>query len=170
MANLDIANLKDNNPYLQKIKKALEREAKQSIVLIDFDKVKRVAGVSARPVIFVFTDNQKLTLYVRTTADVFKAELNGKALPLRGDFNAEHKDNFDAGVKGAAIAVRDNEKKFLAQQAKIKVTPPVRQKKPSTSPSAQLKVIAEQEAVVDKEIADLTAQRDALANRLSDVQ
>lgn len=53
-----------------------------SILLTEVKKVQRKGGVSAAPIVFLFAGGQKLILFVRAGADVFKALLNGKEIVL----------------------------------------------------------------------------------------
>lgn len=165
MAGLNLATLTNKDPYIEKIRTALETATGQQIPAgtVEVGKVKRVSGVSAVPVTFAFAGGQSLTLYVRATADVFKAELNGKVIVLSGDFSNDWKQTFDAAVSGVAKLVRDGQKAKQAENARQKVKIP---RAPSQSVTAKIKEAQELEAQLDQRITEKTAQRDQLKEKL----
>lgn len=171
MSTLNLATLNSKDPYIEKIRAALETATGQQVPvgLVDVQKAKRVSGVSASPVLFNFAGGQKLTLYVRASADVFKAELNGKVIVLSGDFSNDWKQTFDSGVSGVAKLVRDSQQAIQTQTKKQKVVIP-RASGQSTSVTAKLKAVQEQETQIDQRIVDKTAQRDLLQSRLEQAQ
>lgn len=166
---LNLVGLNVDDAYIKKIKDALSSATGQEIPLINIDKVKRVAGVSAVPAEFVFAGGQALKIYIRAGADVFKAELNGKGIVLSGDFSNDLKMTFDNAVTGVAKQIRDGQKKFELSRTKEKVKIPRQSQNTavsSKSVSAQLKEIQEQEAVLDQQIADKTQLRDQLLEKI----
>lgn len=46
-------------------------------------KVQKTAGVAWRAIEFVFVDNQKVSMRVKLTGDIFQVLVNGKQLPIR---------------------------------------------------------------------------------------
>lgn len=163
MGDLNLVSLTKEHPYIQKIKKALEQATGQTIVHIDVRKVKRVAGASVVPLQLDFEGDQELILFVRASADVFKAKLNDKDIVLSGDFSDAYKPTFDAAVTGVAKLVRQSQPKTQAENAKQKVKLPPRR---SASISQQIMDKSAEEQALEKTIADKTAQRDELLARL----
>lgn len=164
---LNLASLNASDTYIKKIKDALVAAIGQDIPLINIDKVKRVAGVSAVAVEFIFTGGQGLKLYVRAGADVFRAELNGKSIVLSGDFSNDLKMTFDNAVTGVAKLIRDGQKKFELARTKEKVKIPKKDTVVSSkSVSLQLKELQEQEVVLDQRIAEKTSVRDQLLEQI----
>lgn len=151
---LNLIAITDKTPYIQKIKKALEKAVGQEILIIGTgEKVKRLTGVSVKPVDFIFTGNQKLTLFIRAGADVIRASLNDKNMVLAGDFSADHKPSFDRAVEFTGKEIRDNQAKFEKQQLKEKAPVPKREKTTiSSSPTVRLGQLKEQENKLDSQI------------------
>lgn len=166
---LNLVGLNADDAYIKKIKDALSSATGQEIPLINIDKVKRVAGVSAVPAEFVFAGGQALKIYIRAGADVFKAELNGKGIVLSGDFSNDLKMTFDNAITGVAKQIRDGQKKFELSRTKEKIKIPRQSQNTavsSKSVSAQLKEIQEQEAVLDQQIVEKTKLRDQLLEQI----
>lgn len=171
---LDLASLNEKDAYIQKIKKSLETAVGQKIAIINIEKLKRVAGVSACPVEFIFAGNQQLKLFIRSTADVFKATLNGKTIVLTGDFSNDLKMTFENGVNGVAKLIRNGQKSFEKSIAKEKVRIPKPKSEsestPKLSTTAQLKAYVEQEQVLDKELDEKRAILEQLKQQVELVQ
>ena len=111
----------------------------------------------------MFAGGQELTLYIRASADVFKAALNGKEIVLSGDFSDDYKQTFDNAVSGAAQLIRTAQPKIEQQNKKDKVNIPRRQ---LNSVPQQLEEKREEETKLDQEIADKATQRDQLLQQL----
>lgn len=163
ITEVNLANLSKEDDYIKMIKEALVKAVGQDIVLTEVGKVKRTSGVSSVGVLFVFTGNQKVELFVRASADVFKATVNGKVVPLFGDFSGVNKFTFDAGVNGIAKIVREGQSKFEASLAKEKIKiPGDKSTSAPKSVTAQLKALTEQESLIDQELAQKEAQKTQL--------
>lgn len=165
MGSLNLATLTNKSPYIEKIRSALESATGQQVPIgtVDVLKPKRVSGVSAAPVMFNFAGGQILTLYVRASADVFKAELNGKTVVISGDFSDDWKQTFDAAVSSMAKLVRDSQKAIQTQNQKQKVVLPRSTKQ---SVPQQIKQLQAHTAQLDQIFNDKVAQRDNLKQQL----
>lgn len=168
---LNLANLTEKDAYIQKVKTALEQGTGQKIVIINVDKIKRVSGVSARPIEFIFLGNQRLVLFIRAGADAFKATLNGKNIVLQGDFSNDLKMTFDNGVKGVSNLIRDGQKKFEASLLKEKVKPTSQAKAENTprsmSVTSQIKQSLSEESQIDQDIADKIQQIEQVKSKIA---
>lgn len=165
---LNLATLNAKDAYIVKIKKALETAVGQKIPIINIEKPKRISGVSASPVEFVFLGGQKLVLFIRAGADAFKATLNGKNIVLGGDFSNDLKMTFDNGVNSVAKYIRAGQKKFEESLNKQRVKTPV---KPASnnavrSTVAKIKQVEADEAIIDAEIAEKQKQVDELKDKI----
>lgn len=167
MGTLNLTAVTPETPYIKKIKAALEKATGQSLPLLEIKKVQRKAGVSVVPVFIVFAGGQELTLYARASADVVKAELNGKEFVLPGDFSDDYKQTFDNAVSGTAKLVRESQSKVQQQNQKEKVKLPPRNNRSVTQ---QISDKREQEQLIDKELEDLTSQRDQLREQLKQIE
>lgn len=167
MAELNLTQLDAKHPYIKKIEKSLSTAVKQKIVITEVLKVKRVAGVSAVPVRFVFAGNQTLELFVRASADVFKANLNDKSVALSGDFSDVHDFTFNRGVEGMAKLIREGQKDFESKLSKERVRlPKSATPRASTSPTVKLNQVNEQIVLLDQQLEQKTAIRDELLAKI----
>ncbi|WP_275903691.1 phosphoribosyltransferase [Acinetobacter beijerinckii] len=167
MGTLNLTAITPDTPYIKKIRSALEKATGQSIPLVEIKKVQRKGGVSVVPVFLVFAGGQELTLFARASADVFKAELNGKEIILPGDFSDDYKQTFDNAVSGIAKLIRESQAKVEQQNQKEKVKLPPRKNR---SIQQQISDKREEETQLDQELSNLTAQRDQLVEQLKQAQ
>ncbi len=162
MGSLNLAAVTATTPYIKKIQSALEKATGQTIVTPEFRKIKRVAGVSVLPVAFYFSGGATLTLYIRSVADVTKAEINDKVVVLSGDFSDDYKPTFDNAVNGVAKLIREAQSKIQDQNKREKVRLPPRR----SSIEQKAKEVEEQEKKLDEELVKQTAQRDQLLEKI----
>lgn len=167
MGSLNLTAVTTDTPYIKKIKAALEKAAGQSIPLVEIKKVQRKGGVSVVPIFLVFAGGQELVLYARASADVFKAELNGKEVVLSGDFSDDYQQTFDNAVSGLAKLIRSSQAKVEQQNRKDKVKLPPRK---SRSTQQMISDKRDEETKLDQELIDLTTQRDQLREQLNQLQ
>lgn len=167
MGTLNLTAVTPDTPYIKKIKAALEKATGQSIPLLEVKKVQRKAGVSVVPVYLVFAGGQELTLYARASADVVKAELNGKEFVLPGDFCDDYQQTFDNAVSGTAKLVRESQSKVQQQNQKEKVKLPPRNNRSLTQQISEKK---NEENQLDQDLADMTSQRDQLRKQLKQIE
>ncbi|ENV36843.1 hypothetical protein F959_01650 [Acinetobacter venetianus RAG-1 = CIP 110063] len=167
MGTLNLTAVTPDTPYIKKIKSSLEKATGQSIPLVEIKKVQRKGGVSVVPVFLVFAGGQELTLYARASADVFKAELNGKEVVLSGDFSDDYQQTFDNAVSGLAKLIRSSQAKVEQQNRKDKVKLPPRK---SRSTQQMISDKRDEETKLDQELIDLTTQRDQLREQLNQLQ
>lgn len=120
----------EKDPLIAKLKAALEKGSGQSVPYITIEPIKRMAGVSARSIIFGLENGQQVTFLIRNTGDIFRVLLNGRDLPMATDFDHASTDEIEDGNllgKGMAEigqAVRKNQKAFDDKQTKGKITIP----------------------------------------------
>lgn len=167
MGTLNLTAVTPDTPYIKKIKSALEKATGQSIPLVELKKVQRKSGVSVVPIFLVFAGGQELVLYARASADVFKAELNGKEVVLSGDFSDDYQQTFDNAVSGLAKLIRSSQAKVEQQNRKDKVKLPPRK---SRSTQQMISDKRDEETKLDQELIDLTTQRDQLREQLNQLQ
>ena len=167
MGSLNLAAVTPDTPYIKKIKAALEKGTGDKIPIVEVKKVQRKGGVSTSPIFFRFAGGQELVLYVRASADVIKAELNGKEIVLSGDFSDDYQLTFDNAVSGVASLVRKAQSMIDEQNKKDKVKLPPRKNR---SIQQQISDKREEETQLDQELSNLTAQRDQLLEQLKQAQ
>lgn len=154
----DFDNLSDAKRSLKRVAQAMLR-AGQPVVSNDFDpKVKRTSGVSYRQALLTLASGQTITLMIKLTGDVFRVLLNGAVLPIK------NQDGLKAIAEIAAAAER-SQAKFQAAQARKKVELPkgIRTAAPRLEQALQARTVE-----LDTQIAERTAERDALKAELGD--
>lgn len=165
MSGLNLVALTEKEPIVQKFKKALEGATGQTIPIINLEKVKRVSGVSIRPVELVFAGGQKVTLLFRQAGDVYRVLINGKDLPMAGDLGIQYEASFKAGIAEIADAVRNGQKAFEKKQSQQKVVLPGTTRT-SKNTTQTLKQVQAEIVQNDEIIAQKTQARDALQQQL----
>lgn len=158
--------------------KRLAHSAKQKIVATEIEKVKRVSGASVRPVNMIFENGQSVKIYLRLVDakdgakyDIFRIDINGKLIPLSGDFDNSYKPSFDASVDMLAGMIKSGQKAFNAKQSKIKVRKPHTGKAPMNKAQQRNALIVEAkdlDTVIDnktKEKSELIEQLEKLTNK-----
>lgn len=166
MSAINLATLTDKDSLVQKFKKALESATGQTIPIINLGKVKRVSGVSIRPVELVLLGGQTITLLIRQAGDVFRVQINGKDLPMAGDLGIQYEASFKAGISEIADAVRSGQKSFEKKQSRQKVVIPNAGRATLKNTSQLLKQALEDVQSNDEIIKQKTAARDALLAQL----
>lgn len=166
MTGLNLATLTDKDPLVQKFKKALESATGQSIPIINMLKVKRVSGVSIRPVELVLAGGQQITLLIRQAGDVYRVLINGKDLPMAGDLGVHYEASFKAGISEIADAIRNGQKAFEKKQSRQKVVIPASGRTTPKNTSQLLKQALEEIQQNDEIIKQKTEARDALLAQL----
>lgn len=106
--------------------KRLSRSTKEKIVATEVEKTKRISGASVRPVSMALENGQTVKIYLRLVDngekyDIFRIDVNGKMIPLSGDFDNGYDDSFNASVDALATMIKTGQKKFDAKRAKMKV-------------------------------------------------
>ena len=166
MTGLNLATLTDKDPLVQKFKKALESATGQSIPIINMGKVKRITGVSIRPVELVLAGGQTITLLIRQAGDVFRVLINGKDLPMAGDLGVQYEASFKAGIAEIAEAIRAGQKPFEKKQSRQKVIIPASGRTTPKNTAQLLKQAIEEIQQNDEIITQKTEARDALLAQL----
>lgn len=143
---------------LKRVAQAMLR-AGQPVVSSDFDpKVRRTAGVSYRQAMLTLASGQTVGLMIKLTGDVFRVLLNGAVLPIK------NQDGLKAIAEIAAAAER-NQAKFQKAQARKLVELP---KSIRTAAPRMEQVLQQRNTELDAQIAERTAERDALKAELGD--
>lgn len=165
MPEINIASLSESTPYIQKLKKALEKATGQPVPIINVLKLTRTAGVSVRPVEMDFGGGQSVTFLFRQGGDVFRVKINDRDFAMSGDLSPDYQPSFDAGIREIAKTIVDGQKAFQKKNAMTKVVVPRAAFTPKNTVQ-KLKEAQEQEAAVDVVVAQKTEQRDALKQQL----
>lgn len=154
----DFDNPSDATRSLKRVAQAMQR-AGQPVVSHDFDpKLRRTGGIGFRQALLTLASGQTVTLMVKQTGDVYRVLLNGAVLPIK------NQDGIKAIGEIAAAAER-NQAKFQAAQARQKVALP---KGIRTAAPKMAEALAQRNTELDAQIAEKTAERDALKAELGE--
>lgn len=175
---MKLSDITEKTPLVKDFVARLGKTAKQAIPIVEVEKVKRVAGASVRPVNMVLENGQTVTIYLRLAAedealDLIRMDINGKNVPLSGDFDNSYKPSFNASVDAIANTIRTGQKAFEVKRAKLKVKAPraagaaapmnkVQQKKALLETAAELDIVIKSKTT---EKAALAAQLQHLTNK-----
>lgn len=162
MSQFDFAGLSETSPLVKSLRAALVKGSGQAVPFVVIGKVKRVTGVSIKDVEMTLENGQTVTYRVKNTGDIFRVQLNGKDLPLKGDMTMLNDVSKEIGEK-----VRAAQPAFDKRQAAARVVIPKAAASNKVMTTAQrLKAAQEQEAKLDDAIAKATAIRDDLKAKL----
>lgn len=186
---IDIATLKNDQPEVKSVAKALAKATGQTVPIINIgEKVKRESNVSTRSVEFMLSGNQKVLFLVRQGGDVFRVKINGKDFPFEGNLSLSpeakapakssavkqggagivESKGFDHAIGLIGTAVRNAQSAFEDKQRAEKVIVPMGNRQ--ASPSKQLQALQDELSETDKIIADKTQIRDALLANIAQRQ
>ena len=132
-------DLSEKSKAVTVLKKAFTKTG-QTIVQVDVLPIKRTLGVSYRTVTATFADSQTLALKIKASGDIYEADVNGKAVPVK------NQDDHAKAVAEISKMLDAGRTKFQAALAKalVKLPPSIRTAVPKL------------EAILDAKIADLT--------------
>lgn len=181
---MKLSDITEKSPLVADFSKRLTYTAKQKIVNTEIEKTKRVSGASVRPVNFIFENGQTLKIYLRLVdgeakpnevppkrLDVIRIDINGKQIPMSGDYDNSYKPSFNASVDLLANAIKSGQKSFDLKRAKVKVRAPRTGKAPMNKAQQRKALLAEAsdlDVVIDnktKEKTELTEQLEKLTNQ-----
>lgn len=175
---MKLSDITEKSPLVADFSKRLTYTAKQKIVNTEIEKTKRVSGASVRPVNFIFENGQTLKIYLRLVGegdnqkyDVIRIDINGKQIPMSGDYDNSYKPSFNASVDLLANAIKSGQKSFDLKRAKVKVRAPRTGKAPMNKAQQRKALLAEAsdlDVIIDnktKEKTELTEQLEKLTNQ-----
>lgn len=153
---LDWSDLTAGKPA-KKLIQAFTRAGANVVTAASDGKAQRSSGVSYKTLELTFADNQKISLAVKQSGDIFRVAVNGSVTPIKNP------DNHVAAVKELVEKLDAGRAKFQAKLSRVKVALPKGMKSTVTK---QADVLAASVAELDKQIAEATAKRDALKGEL----
>ncbi|MDO5769033.1 MAG: hypothetical protein Q4P13_05970 [Psychrobacter sp.] len=169
---MKLSEIKETTPLIKDFKKRLAKTAKQAIPIVNLLKVSRIAGASALPIEFVLENGQKVQIYVRlvdddSKLDIFRIDINGKNIPLSGDYDNSYAPSFNASVDQIAQMIltgqSDFDKKLARQKVKSKRTAAPKNK------AQQRNALAAEIQSLDAEISKKQKVKGDLENELTDI-
>lgn len=152
-------DLKVGAKALKKLVQAFTR-AGAPVASTDVDpRTRRTSGINYRQVLITFTDNQSVTLGVKTTGDIFEVKVNSLALPIKAQ------DDQKKAVAEIVQALDSGRAKFQAKLAAQKVALP---KGITTAAPRMEAVLQEAQAQLDQNIESAKARVNELRAELGD--
>ena len=142
-------DLKAGAKALNRLRQAFTR-AGAPVATADVDpKTKRTSGVNYRQVMLTFTDNQSVTLSVKTTGDIYEVRVNGSVLPIKNQGDQRK------AVGEIVKALDAGRAKHQAKMARQKAALP---KGITTAAPRMEQKIAEAQSNLDERIAAVKAE------------
>lgn len=108
LKGFSLASLTEKNSYIKLLESSLKnavRTGKIDLIKVEVQKVKRIAGVSVRPVEFGFSDGQNVVVFLRAGGTSYLVKINGKDFPLVGDLHPDEDTTFKSAIKQIAMFV-----------------------------------------------------------------
>lgn len=169
---MKLSDITEKTPLVKDFSKRLAKSTKQAIAILEVEKVKRVSGASVRPVNMVLENGQTVKIYLRLAAedgalDLIRMDINGKNVPLTGDFDNSYKPSFEQSVDGVANIINTGQKAFQAKRAKMKVKRPTTTGKPPMNKAQQKAALFETAKELDTVIATKTTEKQTLQAQLA---
>ena len=173
---MKLSEITEKTPLVKDFSNRLAKSTKQAIVALTIDNVKRVSGASVRPVNIVLENGQSVKIYLRLAKedealDLIRMDINGKNVPLTGDFDNSYKPSFNQSVDSVAAIIKNGQKAFETKRAKAKVRPPSTGPRPmnkAQQKNALLEIAKERDVIIEtktKEKQTLEAQLEQLTNK-----
>ena len=168
---MKLSDITEKTLLVKDFSKRLAKSTKQAIPIIDVEKVARVGGASVRPVNMVLENSQSVKIYLRLAAeddaiDLIRMDINGKNVPLTGDFDNSYKPSFELSVDGVANIINTGQKAFQTKRAKMKIRKPTAGSPPMNKAQQKNALIAHA-SELDITIATKTAEKQTLQAQLA---
>jgi len=177
---MKLSDITEKTPIVKDFVAQLKKSTKQAIPIVEVGKTARVSGASARPVDMVLENGQSVKVYLRVVSakdengkdverfDIFRIDINGKSIPLSGDYDNSYKPSFDASVTALGNMLRTGQNAFDKKRAKQKI------RKPRTGPAPknktqQLNELVNDAGELDKTIDIKTKEKAGLEQQLANL-
>jgi hypothetical protein len=168
MSQFNLTALSEQTPLAKKLSAGLSKATGQAIPYVTPKKVKRLAGVSTRELQMGLENGQTVSFLIKADGDIFRVLLNGKDLPITGDFDPS---TFNAAMAEIATKVRTSQKAFDKAQQKVVVKIPKAAGATSVqTTSAKLKAAKDLESQVDTATTQAMAEQEQLKAKLAQAQ
>lgn len=168
---MKLSDITIKTPLVKDFVKRLAQSTKQGIPIVDIEKTKRVGGASVRPVLMSLENGQSVKIYLRLASeddklDIFRIDLNGKQIPISGDFDNSYLPAFNISVDAIASAIRSGQKAFSAKAAKQQVKSARSNTVTPKNRAQQRNALLEQAGELDQVIEQKTAEKSELRAQL----
>lgn len=178
---MKLSDITEKTQLVKDFVNQLKKATKQSIPIVEVGKVARVSGASACPVNLVLENGQTVKLFLRVVSakddnnkdierfDIFRIDVNGKSIPLSGDYDNSYRPAFDASVNALGNLLRTGQNAFDKKRAKQKI------RKPRTGPAPknktqQLNELVHEATDLDKTIDIKTKEKAGLEQQLTNLK
>lgn len=168
---MKLSQLTEKSEPIKQFIARLAKTTKQRVINVDAHKVRRVAGASARQFDAHLENGQVVGVYLRMEsdkADIFRIDLNGRALPISGDFATEYMPAFYQSVDEVASIVVRGQDAFNKKRAQVKVKRP--NAKTGQSMSAKLEALHTQSQELEAQIIAKQSKVDELTAQIEQIK
>lgn len=158
---MKLSDITPKTPLVRDFAKRLGTSAKQSVPIVDVERVQRITGASARPVNMILENGQTVKIYLRLAddhLDIFRIDINGKAQPLSGDFDNSYKPSFNASVDQIGATIRNGQAAFTKKLATKRIKPPTATGNAPQNKSQQRNSLLAESKALDEVIATKSEQ------------
>ena len=171
---MKLSDITNKTPLVKDFSNRLAKTAKQAIPIVEVGKSQRLAGATVRPVLMVLENGQEVTVYLRLAGegdklDIYRIDLNGKQIPISGDFDNSYKPAFNLSVDAIASIIISGQKAFTAKMAKTKVKASPKSGTTPKNRAQQHVILLEQSGELDKVIAAKTKEKEQLTEQLDKI-
>ncbi|WP_230657800.1 hypothetical protein [Psychrobacter sp. I-STPA10] len=173
---MKLSDITKKTPLIKDFVNRLAKSTKQSIPIVEPERVKRISGASVKPVNLVLENGQQVKLYVRLMGDdahldIFRIDINGKRQVLSGDYDNSYKPAFNASVDVIANTIVQGQSAFDKKQANIKPKNTTAKKSSAPKNKAQQRnALLEQAKELDAQIELKQTEKAQLEEQLAQIK
>lgn len=176
---MKLSDINEKTPLVSVFAKRLAKSAKQAVPFVNVLKVSRVGGASSRPVEMILENGQSVKIYLRsvdegekTKLDLFRIDINGKQVPLAGDFDLSYEPAFNISVDQIGQMIIRGQKAFYKKQAteSKRTKGPTKKRAAPKNKSQQLSALRDQVIELDKVIEEKQAEKTQLETQLKQIK
>lgn len=149
----NFGNLTGKDPASKKAIQYFTRAGARVVSALASGGVKRNAGISYKEIVFTFTDNQVVSLLIKSTGDIYQAKVNGGVAPIK---NQEDQVMAIGELVAAMDAKRTKFQQALAR-TRVALPPTLRTAAPKIELALQEKISSLNQAIEETraQIAEL---------------
>ncbi len=169
------SDIDEKNPLVKKFVECLAKMTKQAIPIVEVEKVKRIQGVTTRPIHIGLEKGQTVKLFLRVVdnhADVLSIKINGKNQLLTGDFSLDYMPAFKWSVYTIAGVINKGQAQFEKKRDKQASKAPkttTSNRNPPKNKVQQLQALREQVQNLDEVIAGKQQVKSQLETELAEL-
>ncbi len=171
---MELSDINEKSELVTKFVEYLAKQTRQAIPIVESQPTDRVGGVSARPIHIALEQGQIVKLFIRVVddhADLFKITINGRNIPINGDFSLDYLPSFRASVKMIADVILKGQARFDKKRGKqsTKKAPSTTGRQAPKNKTQQLKELQSTLSELDNQIEQKTQIKANLEQQLANI-